>query len=159
ANVEPEQVEYVEAHGTGTLLGDPIEVLALNRVYGQRRGADAPLYLGAVKTNFGHLEGAAGVAGLIKAALCLHHGAIPRHLHLSAPNPKTPWAELPIKVASAAREWKRGERARFAAVSSFGISGTNAHVVLGESPASQPAPAPHARSAELIVLSAKTPAA
>ncbi|HKO92510.1 MAG TPA: type I polyketide synthase, partial [Polyangiaceae bacterium] len=152
-------VGYVEAHGTGTLLGDPIEVLALHRVYGQGRSTGTPLYLGAVKTNFGHLEGAAGVAGVIKAALCLRNGGIPRNLHLRMPNPKIPWADLAVQIASQAMDWPRSDVPRFAGVSSFGISGTNAHLVLEEAPAVDLSPSAPARSAELIVLSAKTPAA
>ena len=157
--VEANSVAYVEAHGTGTLLGDPIEVLALHRVYGQGRSADAPLYLGAVKTNFGHLEGAAGVAGLIKVALSLQHGQIPRHLHLRQPNPKIPWQDLAVKVASEPVDWARHGERRFAGVSSFGISGTNAHVVLEEAPALEPAASTPGRVAELIVISARAPAA
>lgn len=156
AGVDAASVGYVEAHGTGTLLGDPIEVLALHRVYGQGRAATSPLQLGAVKTNFGHLEGAAGVAGVIKAALSLTQGRIPRHLHLQQPNLKIPWAELAVKVASESVEWARGAAPRFAGVSSFGISGTNAHVILEEAPASQPSGTAPTRAAELIVLSAKT---
>lgn len=156
AGVDAASVGYVETHGTGTLLGDPIEVLALHRVYGQGRAAASPLYLGAVKTNFGHLEGAAGVAGLIKASLSLRYGQIPRNLHLSHPNPKIPWAALAVKVASAPVDWVNNGSSRFAGVSSFGISGTNVHVVLGEAPSVEPSPFAPPRSAELVVLSAKT---
>jgi epothilone polyketide synthase E len=159
ANVAPASVGYVEAHGTGTLLGDPIEVLALSRVYGQDRPADSPLRIGSVKTNFGHLEGAAGMAGLIKAALCLRRGRIAPQLHLTRPNPRIPWAELAIRVANESTEWPRGDAPRVAGVSAFGISGTNAHVVLEEAPAIEDRVAPPARSAELVVLSARTPSA
>jgi acyl transferase domain-containing protein/surfactin synthase thioesterase subunit/acyl carrier protein len=156
ASVEAADVRYIETHGTGTVLGDPIEVLALSRVYGQRRSSDSPLYLGGVKTNFGHLEGAAGIAGLIKLALCLAHEEIPPHLHFQHPNPRIPWSELPVRVATAAMAWPRGEKPRIAGVSSFGISGTNAHVVIEEAPRVEQALSAPARSAELIMLSAKT---
>ena len=157
AALESSAVDYVEAHGTGTLLGDPIEVLALSRVYGEGRSIDDPLHLGALKTNFGHLEGAAGVAGLIKLALCLDRNAIPPHLHFHRPNPKIPWERLPIRVVTELKDWPRTGKPRIAGVSSFGMSGTNAHVLLEEAPLMEPgAPAP-SRSAELIVLSAKTP--
>jgi acyl transferase domain-containing protein/surfactin synthase thioesterase subunit/acyl carrier protein len=159
AGVDARQVGYVEAHGTGTLLGDPIEVLALNRAYGRDRPRDQPLRLGAVKANIGHLEGAAGVAGLIKAALCLEQGRIPRTLISTQANPHIPWCNLAVQLAREPIEWPRRDQPRFAGVSSFGISGTNAHVVLEEAP--RPAAAHRApeRSAELVILSARTPAA
>ncbi|HET9954840.1 MAG TPA: type I polyketide synthase, partial [Polyangiaceae bacterium] len=156
AGVDPAHVGYVEAHGTGTLLGDPIEVLALSRVYGAARAPEQPLVLGSVKTNFGHLEAAAGVAALIKTALCLEHGQLAPHLHFHKPNPKIPWAQLPVRVATQNEAFPRGQGGAFAGVSSFGISGTNAHVVLEA--VSSIASGPHAvaRSAELVVLSART---
>jgi epothilone polyketide synthase D len=157
--VEAASVSYVEAHGTGTLLGDPIEALALQRVYGSERAPSTPLYLGSVKTNFGHLEGAAGVAGLIKVALSLAQGAIPAHLHVREPNPKIPWAELAIQLTSSQLPWPRTDVARRAGVSSFGISGTNAHVVLEEAPVEEASASATVRVAELVVLSARTPAA
>lgn len=156
ATIGPAEVGYVEAHGTGTLLGDPIEVLALSRVYGESRKVDSPLYLGSVKTNFGHLEGAAGVAGLIKVALCLSHGELTPNLHFHNPNPKIPWSTLPVRVATQSMVWPRNARPRIAGVSSFGISGTNAHVVLEEAPLMELGASIPARAAELIVLSAKT---
>jgi acyl transferase domain-containing protein/NADPH:quinone reductase-like Zn-dependent oxidoreductase/surfactin synthase thioesterase subunit/NAD(P)-dependent dehydrogenase (short-subunit alcohol dehydrogenase family) len=158
-NVPPAAVGYVEAHGTGTLLGDPVEVLALSRVYGPGRAADAPLYLGSVKTNFGHLEAAAGMAGLIKAVLSLSHERIPQHLHLKEPNPRIPWRELAVRVASAPREWEKSAVPRVAGVSAFGISGTNAHVLVEEAPPVERRAAAVERSAELIVISARTDAA
>lgn len=151
------QVGYVEAHGTGTLLGDPIEVLALQRAYREERSAQDPLWVGAVKTNFGHLEGAAGIAGLMKAALCVHHGKIPPHLHLQEPNPKIPWTDLAVRVPRELQDWPRSDVPRLAGVSSFGISGTNAHVVLEEPPAASPRAPAASRSAELVVLSARSP--
>jgi acyl transferase domain-containing protein len=134
AGTPPGRVSYVEAHGTGTALGDPIEIGSLGAVFGPGRAADAPLLVGSVKTNLGHLEAAAGIAGLIKVVLALEHGAIPQHLHLHRPNPHIPWAELPIAVPAATVPWPRGSEPRIAGVSSFGFSGSNAHVVVGEAP-------------------------
>lgn len=159
AGVAPAQVGYVEVHGTGTLLGDPIEVLALGRVYGAARSRANPLRIGSIKTNIGHLEGAAGIAGVLKTALCLSHARIVPHLHLRHPNPRIPWNELAVSVATQVEEWSSAPGARIAAVSSFGISGTNAHVVLEEPPADEPRPPAPVRSAELIAVSAKTPGA
>jgi acyl transferase domain-containing protein len=129
SDVSPDEVSYVEAHGTGTPLGDPIEVQALAAVYGQNRPADAPLLIGSVKTNIGHLEGAAGIAGVIKTALALHYGEIPPHLNYSRPNPHIPWSELPVKVVEERQPWPDG-KPRLAGVSSFGFSGTNVHLIL-----------------------------
>ena len=126
---------YVECHGTGTALGDPIEVQALGAVLAEGRDRSRPVVLGSVKTNIGHTQAAAGVAGLIKVVLSLQHGRIPKNLHFDAPNPHIAWDELPVKVASEAVAWPRNGAARLAGVSSFGISGTNAHVVLEEAPA------------------------
>jgi acyl transferase domain-containing protein/SAM-dependent methyltransferase/acyl carrier protein len=134
ANLQPHQVQYVEAHGTGTSLGDPIEVQALAAVLGQNRPADQPLALGSVKTNFGHLEAAAGVAGLIKAALALQHGEIPPHLHLQELNPFINWAHMPLVVPTERIPWPTTADRRRAGVSSFGFSGTNAHIILEQAP-------------------------
>ncbi|WBB80649.1 type I polyketide synthase [Micromonospora sp. WMMD882] len=134
AGVEPADVDYVEAHGTGTSLGDPIEVRALASVLGRGRPVDRPVLVGSVKTNIGHLEAAAGVAGLIKLVLALRHEQVPPHLHFRTPNPHIDWDGLPIQVPVAPRPWPRGERPRIAGLSSFGMSGTNAHVVVGEAP-------------------------
>ena len=132
AGLEPDDLDYVEAHGTGTLLGDPVEVHALGRVLGMSRST--PLLLGSVKTNFGHLEAAAGVAGLIKLVLALQHEEIPPHLHLKRRNPLIAWNDFRIDVPTASHPWMRGARRRIAGVSSFGFSGTNAHIVLEEAP-------------------------
>ncbi|HEX8053993.1 MAG TPA: beta-ketoacyl synthase N-terminal-like domain-containing protein, partial [Thermoleophilaceae bacterium] len=174
ARVDPAQVGYVEAHGTGTPLGDPIELQALGAALGEGRDPERPLQVGSVKTNFGHLEAAAGVAGLIKVTLAMRHGRIPRHLHLSDPNPYIPWDELPIAVPTEPVDWPRGDEPRVAGISAFGFSGTNAHLVVAEPPpeaapvaAPEPAPvaappetAPAAAPAErpdLLVLSARSP--
>ena len=125
-------VGYIETHGTATQLGDPIEVRALAAVYGKGRTEDDPLLLGSVKTNMGHLEAAAGIAGLIKAILAVHKGEIPRHLHLENPTPLIPWGDFPVQVTTEQISWGGGEKTRMAAVSSFGFSGTNGHVVVEE---------------------------
>ncbi len=133
AQISPTDVEYLEAHGTGTTVGDPIEIDAVSEVYCRGRDADHPLLTGSVKTNLGHLESAAGVAGLIKAALVVKHGVIPKHLHFHDPNPGIDWDNLPIRVTTEMMDWPRTNgRTRMAGVNSFGISGTNAHIVVEE---------------------------
>ncbi|MBR8834204.1 MAG: amino acid adenylation domain-containing protein [Stigonema ocellatum SAG 48.90 = DSM 106950] len=156
AKVEPGQVSYVEAHGTGTALGDPIEVGALKSVFGENRPQDDPLVVGSVKTNFGHLEAAAGIVGLMKVVLALHHEEIPPHLHFQQPNPHIPWNELPIIIPTSPMPWERNQKRRIAGVSSFGMSGTNAHVVLEEAPLPEPITTVVDRPVHLLTLSAKT---
>ena len=156
ARVEAGAIGYVETHGTGTPLGDPIEVEALRAVVGAARADGTRCVLGAVKTNVGHLEGAAGVAGLIKAALALHYERIPRNLNFRTLNPRIRLEGSALAVATEAVAWPRSSRPRFAGVSSFGLSGTNAHVVLGEAPVAGLAPGVPERGAELLVLSAKS---
>ena len=134
AGVAPGDVDYVEAHGTGTSLGDPIEVRALGAVFGPGRGPEHPLVLGSVKTNIGHLESAAGVAGLIKVVLALEHRAIPPHLHLRELNPDIAQEPMPKLIPSATMPWPT-EGPRIAGVSAFGLSGTIAHMVVEEAPA------------------------
>jgi acyl transferase domain-containing protein len=155
AGVEPADISYVEAHGTGTSLGDPIEVEALASVYGTGRSAEAPLLIGAVKTNIGHLEPAAGMAGLIKVLLAFGHETIPRHLHFRTPNPLIPWQDIPVKVAADAVAWPRGAERRIAGLSAFGFSGTNAHVIVEEPPAVATTPVA-ARAPYLLPLSARS---
>ncbi|HEX2094223.1 MAG TPA: type I polyketide synthase, partial [Longimicrobiaceae bacterium] len=157
--VQPEEVDYLEAHGTGTALGDPIEMRALGRVYGPGRSPEHPLLVGSVKTNIGHLEAAAGVAGLIKTVLALQAGHLPAHLHLRQPNPHIPWDELPVRIPTAPTPWPATGRPRRAAVSSFGFGGTNAHVVLEEAPPVARAAPPRERPLHLLCLSARTPGA
>ncbi len=159
AGVEPAQVNYVETHGTGTALGDPIEVRALAAAYGPGRPADAPLMIGSVKTNLGHLEAAAGIAGLMKAVLALQNEEIPPHLHLKTPNPHLGLADLPIVIPTERTPWPAGKRPRLAGVSSFGFSGTNAHVILEEAPGSVPARPEPERPLHILALSAKSPTA
>jgi acyl transferase domain-containing protein len=164
ARVRPEEVGYVEAHGTGTSLGDPIEAHALAAEFAGR-AADNPLVVGSVKANIGHLEAAAGVAGLIKAVLALHNERIPGQLHFHEMNPHIQWDGLPVEIPVGGRGWAAGARRRVAGVSSFGFGGTNAHVVLEEAPgAVQPdepeAGAPAGERAEhVLALSAQTDAA
>jgi acyl transferase domain-containing protein/acyl carrier protein len=135
AGMNPGRVRYVEAHGTGTSLGDPIEVQALGAVYGQGRTQADPLLIGSVKTNLGHLETAAGAAGLIKLVMAVHNGRIPPHLHVQSLNPFIPWQELPLKVTTSEEGWPQEGQPRAGAVSSFGFSGTNAHVIVEQAPA------------------------
>ena len=133
AGVAPAEVDYIEAHGTGTTVGDPIEINAVAAAYAREREAEHPLLVGSVKTNLGHLESAAGIAGLIKAVLVVNRGVIPKHLHFRDPNPSLDWERLPIRVTSEGLEWPDGNgRPRLAGVNSFGISGTNSHLIVGE---------------------------
>ena len=164
AKVEPTEINYIEAHGTGTSLGDPIEVGALASVLCPNRSRSNPLVIGSVKTNLGHLEAAAGIVGLIKVVLSLHYQEIPPHLHFSTPNPHIPWDEFPLVVPTSPTPWSRGEKPRIAGVSSFGMSGTNAHVVLEEAPIQVKSQLPLIknfleRPLHLLTLSAKTPKA
>jgi len=158
AGVLPETVTLIEAHGTGTLLGDPIEVAALTQAF--RRGTDARNFcaLGSVKTNIGHLDTAAGVAGLIKASLCLAHQQIPPILHFTAPNPKIDFAASPFFVRTELSDWEVPEgMPRRAGVSSLGMGGTNTHVVLEEAPPREPSGP--SRPWQLLRLSARTASA
>src|SRR5690606_39055746 len=131
AGLAPGDVQVVECHGTGTPLGDPIEVQALAEAYGP--GRPHPLLLGAVKTNIGHLEAAAGIAGLIKLVLSLEVGKLPPTLHQSRPNPRIAWNTLPLRVIDRKQDWPVAPL-RLAGVSSFGFSGTNAHLILQAAP-------------------------
>ncbi len=156
AGIEPSQVDYVETHGTGTLLGDPIEARALGAVYGRGRSPQAPLLAGAVKTNFGHLEAAAGMVGLIKATLAVQSGEIPPNQHFDAPNPHIPFDELRLKVVAEPTKWPDTGHPRRAGVSSFGFGGTNAHVVLEQAPEPEPRPPAPTPAVTTLVITGKT---
>ena len=157
AGVDPRSIGYVEAHGTATPLGDPIEIAGLTQAF--RAGTDECGFcaLGSVKTNIGHLDAAAGIAGLIKTALVLHHGKIPASLHFTSPNPKLELAASPFFVAQQTREWPAANEPRRAAVSSFGVGGTNAHCVLEDFQAA--AQSPNDESPQILTLSARSEAA
>ena len=160
AGVDPAAVGYIETHGTGTSLGDPIEIAALSSVYGQVQPGGSACVLGAVKANVGHLEAAAGVAGLIKALLALRHEEIPPQIHFKTLNPNIGLENTRFVIPTERTAWPKGAAPRLAGVSSFGIGGTNAHIILEEAPPprqrEQAEPAPQA---EILALSAHTPEA
>jgi myxalamid-type polyketide synthase MxaE and MxaD len=160
AEVCPGQIAYVEAHGTGTRVGDPIELATLGTVLREGRPPGTRAYVGSVKTNIGHTEGAAGFAGLIKAALAVHLGSIPPSIHCQELNPAIPWDEIPCEISRERRDWPSTSSSRLAGVSAFGIAGTNAHVVLEQAPAIGAAALPACRrQVQLLPLSAKSPEA
>ncbi|ORV83207.1 type I polyketide synthase [Mycolicibacterium iranicum] len=158
AGVNPREVDYVEAHGTGTLLGDPIEARALGTVLGKGRPAEAPLLIGAVKSNLGHLEAAAGIAGFAKAVLALQHNTIPGNRGYEKPNSHIPFDKLRLKVVDQHTDWAPAGRPRRAGISSFGFGGTNAHVVIEQAPVTVTAAADEPEAAvTTLVVSGKTP--
>ncbi len=166
AGLAPSDVNYLEAHGTGTSLGDPIEAQAAGAALGAGREANDPLLVGSAKTNIGHLEAAAGIAGVIKVILSLENEQLPKHLHFQNPSPHIPWDRLAVEVVRETIPWERSARPRIAGVSSFGFAGTNSHVILEEAPAAVPAavatdPAEQTDSGRfsILPLSAHTPTA
>nr|WP_157527081.1 type I polyketide synthase [Kibdelosporangium sp. MJ126-NF4]CEL12898.1 Malonyl CoA-acyl carrier protein transacylase [Kibdelosporangium sp. MJ126-NF4]CTQ98582.1 Malonyl CoA-acyl carrier protein transacylase (EC 2.3.1.39) [Kibdelosporangium sp. MJ126-NF4] len=159
AGVNPSDVDYVEAHGTGTRVGDPIEFEALGAVLGEGRPSDQPCLVGSVKTNIGHTEGAAGIASMMKTALCLYHGMVPPSLHLRTPNPAVPWSALPVSVVTENTPIPARGRPRVAGVSAFSVTGTNAHVVLTEAEVAPRAPRTESATGDtayLFTTSART---
>ncbi|MGO8676238.1 MAG: type I polyketide synthase [Limisphaerales bacterium] len=159
AGVAPYEVGFLEAHGTGTSLGDPIEARAAGAVFSEGRAPERPLAIGSIKTNIGHLEAAAGVAGLLKVVLALQNKRIPPHLHLTNPSPYIEWDRLPIVVPTSLTDWAPINGRRIAGVSSFGFSGTNAHVIVEEAPQSPKAVVSPDRPLHVLALSAKSPEA
>lgn len=157
AQVAPHQVSYIEAHGTGTPLGDPIEIASLRAVLDTDQSSGRVL-IGSVKTNIGHLESAAGIAGLIKSVLALQHEAIPPHLHLKEINPYLSLDDSRIEIGTYLRPWKRREGPRFAGISSFGFGGTNAHIVISDAPRVDVTASPGnmERPRHVLALSAKS---
>ena len=161
AGVEMKRVRYVEAHGAGTPVGDPVEIAALHSEFGDGRAGDSRLLVGSVKTNIGHAEGAAGIAGIMKVALSMQRDAIPASLHITTPNPAIAWDSIAVDIPRVLRPWPAGSGLRVAGVSGFGISGNNAHVVMEEAPE---APSTYARETSeprsyALTISARSSAA
>ena len=156
ARLQPSDISFVETHGTGTSLGDPIEVDALTATLSEDRPAGRPVILGAVKANIGHAEAAAGIAGFMKAVLCIQHGAVPQQIHFETLNPGIDTNGVDLRIPPEQIEWAGIDGARYAGVSSFGMSGTNAHIVLGDPPSRDRQDPVMERASHILALSAKS---
>ncbi len=159
SGIEPNDISYIEAHGTGTSLGDPIEVRGISEIYGKGRSEDNPLMIGAVKANIGHLEAAAGIAGLIKTILCLQHETVPPQIHLNELNPQIDLKKIPGIIPEGLMPWRQNGVPRIAGISSFGFSGTNAHLIVSGAPVHKETTALVDRPKHILCLSAKNEAA
>lgn len=159
AGLDPRDVGYVEAHGTGTPIGDPTEAAAIGNVYGTTRAGAPPLLVASGKTNIGHLEIASGIAAIIKVVLQLQHREIPAHLHLDSLNPHVEWDRYSMRVPTDRVEWESVGRPRVAGINSFGLSGTNAHILIEEAPDPEPRPAPIEPSVHVLTVSGRSESA